>query len=148
MLSDVKVPRLPETVQCSEIENIYVSKGQQVQAGDMLFDVETEKVVLEVVAESSGIIDNIMVSKGGHVSSDQVVMSLKVSELQEAPSCNEKTEYTEVITEKLVTDDSGRVLLEDVVGNSLFDQRGVICGVVGFILGIVFGGLGTAIILG
>jgi len=119
-----------------------------VHVGDVLFDVETEKVVLEVVADYSGVIENITVSTGDHVSSEQVVMTLKESDVKETPKRRDNVEYVEVIKEKLVKDDSGRVLLEEIVGNSLFDNRGLICGVVGLIIGLVIGVLGTAIIIG
>ncbi len=75
-------------------------------------------------------------------------MSLKESEVKETPKRQDNVEYIEVITEKLVKDDSGRVLLEEVVGNSLFDKRGIICGVVGLIIGLAVGVLSTAVILG
>ncbi len=148
MHSDVIVPTLPESTQSAEITKIHVNEGQQVDVGDVLFDVETDKVVLEVVADHSGVIEKITISTGHEVSSEQVVMILKESEVKETPKRQGNVEYIEVITEKLVKDDSGRVLLEEVVGNSLFDKRGIICGVVGLIIGLAVGVLGTAIIIG
>ena len=147
MQSDVSIPELPASVQFAEIANIHVKVGQQVKAGDILFDVETEKVVLEVEAYQNGIIETISVSNGDHVSSEQVVMSLVVNENQEIPTQKSEVEYVEHITEKRTEDDSGRVLLEQVVGNSLFDKRGLICGSIGLIIGLFFGVLATVILI-
>lgn len=81
MYSDVSMPKLPASVQFAEIANIHVSLGQQVSEGQILFDVETEKVVLEVEAFQNRIVNEISVSNGDHVSSEQIVMRLEVSEI-------------------------------------------------------------------
>jgi len=146
--SDVLIPELPESCEFAEIADVYVKNGQHVDAGDSLFDVETEKVILEVLADQTGTIESIQVSKGEHVTVNQVAMSLKITETSTIPTQKKEVEYIERVTEKLVKDDSGRVLLEEVVGNSLFDKRGLICGMAGLILGLVFGILGTAIVIG
>ena len=52
---DVKVPMLPDSIHTADIAKLYVSEGLLVYAGDVLFDVETEKVVLEVMADCNGI---------------------------------------------------------------------------------------------
>lgn len=74
---DVKVPTLPDSIHTADIAKLYVSEGQLVYAGDVLFDVETEKVVLEIMADCSGIIENITIANGDHVTPEQVVMTLQ-----------------------------------------------------------------------
>jgi len=146
--TEILIPTLPESTVHAEISRIYVNEGQVVSSGDVLFDVETDKVVLEVPTSENGIIDNFNISQGDQVSSEQVAMSLRKQQSTDAPAEAKKVERVEFIQEKLVKDDSGRVLLEEVVGNSLFDQRGVICGIIGLIIGIVLGALATAVVLG
>ncbi|MBB1300990.1 hypothetical protein H5183_06545 [Pseudoalteromonas sp. SR44-8] len=83
---DVKVPTLPDSIHTADIAKLYVSEGQLVYAGDVLFDVETEKVVLEVMADCSGIIENITIANGDHVNPEQVVMTLQQLADSELPA--------------------------------------------------------------
>lgn len=83
---DVKVPTLPDSINTADIAKLYVSEGQLVYAGDVLFDVETEKVVLEIMADCSGIIENITIANGDHVNPEQVVMTLQQLADSELPA--------------------------------------------------------------
>ena len=97
MNKEIKIPTLPDSVATAKITNLYVNEGQVVYADDVLFDVETDKVVLEVMADCNGIIENITIANGDHVNADQVVMIVKQltdSELParpKAPSANNST---------------------------------------------------------
>jgi pyruvate/2-oxoglutarate dehydrogenase complex dihydrolipoamide acyltransferase (E2) component len=146
--SEILIPKLPESTINAEISNIYVNEGQAVKSGDVLFDVETDKVVLEVPCSEDGIIEKFNISLGDSVSSEQIAMLLKQQQPTDVPVEAKEVIRVEYIQEKLVKDDSGRVHLEEVVGNSLFDKRGIICGCMGLIIGITFGVLGTAVMLG
>ncbi|BDF94054.1 biotin/lipoyl-containing protein [Pseudoalteromonas haloplanktis] len=83
---DVKVPVFPDSIRTADIAKLYVSEGQLVYAGDVLFDVETEKVVLEVMADYSGIIENITIANGDAVTGEQVVMTIKQLADSELPA--------------------------------------------------------------
>lgn len=83
---DVKVSAFPDSIRTADIAKLYVSEGQLVYAGDVLFDVETEKVVLEVMADCSGIIENITIANGDPVNSEQVVMTVKQLADSEMPA--------------------------------------------------------------
>ena len=83
---DVKVPTLPDSIHTADIAKLYVSEGQLVYAGDVLFDVETEKVVLEIMADYSGIIENITIANGDHINAEQVVMTLQQLADSEMPA--------------------------------------------------------------
>ena len=82
----VKVPAFPDSIRTADIAKLYVSEGQLVYAGDVLFDVETEKVVLEVMADCSGIVENITIANGDPVNSEQVVMTVKQLADNEMPA--------------------------------------------------------------
>ena len=148
MHSEILIPKLPESTINAEISNIYVNEGQAVKSGDVLFDVETDKVVLEVPCSEDGIIEKFNISLGDSVNSEQIAMILKQQQPTDVPIEAKEVIRVDYIQEKLVKDDSGRVHLEEVVGNSLFDKRGIICGCIGLIIGITFGVLGTAVMLG
>lgn len=145
---EILIPDLPESTKQAQISTIYVNEGQKVSEGDVLFDVETDKVVLEVVSQSAGVIDNFQVVTGDFVSANQLAMNVRSIQGNEVPNESKNIVKVENVSERTVKDDSGRIQLEEVIGNSLFDKRGIICGVLGLVMGIVIGAIFTAILLG
>lgn len=83
---DVKVPVFPDSIRTADIAKLYVSEGQLVYVGDVLFDVETDKVVLEVMADCNGIIENLTIANGDAVTGEQVVMTIKQLADSELPA--------------------------------------------------------------
>src|SRR3954470_1717061 len=63
-IMDVLMPQLGETVAEGKISTWYKSVGDAVKPGDNLFEIETDKVSMEVPATSAGIISEIRVSAG------------------------------------------------------------------------------------
>ncbi|MFP3450038.1 biotin/lipoyl-containing protein, partial [Pseudomonas sp. SIMBA_067] len=63
-----------------------VNEDQLVYLDDVLFDVETEKVVLEAMADCNGIIENITIVNGDHVNTEQVVMTMQQLADSEMPA--------------------------------------------------------------
>ena len=148
METEIAVPKLPDSDSKAILAHLYVNEGQGVGHDQKLFDVETDKVVLEVVAPSAGIIEKIKVSEGEHVSSEQVVMNLRENTNSDIPADSKEVKYIETIVEKRVKDDSERIALEQVIGNSLFDKRGIVCGLLGLVVGLIIGAIGAVVVLG
>ncbi|WP_169303058.1 biotin/lipoyl-containing protein [Thalassotalea mangrovi] len=147
MNSEILIPKLPSTCLDARISQIYINEGQEVSSGDVLFDVETDKVVLEVPTCEDGIIEKCNISLGEHVTSEQIAMLLRKRRPTDSPVAAKELPEVEYIQEKQDIDTIDRVVLEEVVGNSLFNKRGLICGVFGLVLGLVLGALGTAILI-
>ena len=148
MKTDIQIPTLPESNSEAKIVHFYVNEGQEVEYNQALFDVETDKVVLEIVSPSKGIIKNIQLSEGEFVSPEQLVMSLHERADSDSPIEPKKVKPIETTIEKRVKDDSESIALEQVVGNSLFDKRSMICGMFGLVVGILIGAIGAIIVLG
>ena len=83
MNSDVLIPHLPEPTMSALATKIYVTEGQHVKKDDTLLDVETDKVVLEIVAMANGVVTKININEGEQVSSNQVVMQFEYDEVTE-----------------------------------------------------------------
>ncbi len=62
--SDVKVPVLPESVADATIATWHVAVGEAVSRDQNLVDIETDKVVLEVVAPADGSLAEIIAEEG------------------------------------------------------------------------------------
>ncbi len=77
MTIEIKVPGLPESVSDATIAKIYKAEGDAVERDDNLLDLETDKVMIEVPAASSGTIEKLAVKEGDVVVADQLLMVLK-----------------------------------------------------------------------
>jgi pyruvate/2-oxoglutarate dehydrogenase complex dihydrolipoamide acyltransferase (E2) component len=143
--TEVLIPLIQESSRSSAISCIYVNLGQPVSCGEILFEVETDKVVFEVEAPHDGIIEVLNVDVGSHVESGQV--ALIINSTLTATEPKKDIEYIEVVKDKIVKDPSDRILLEQIVGEALFDKRGIICGVIGLFIGLFLGSLLTVAVL-
>ncbi len=76
MSIDIKVPVLPESVADATIATWHVQPGDAVERDQNLVDIETDKVVLEVVAEADGQMGEILFPEGETVLGEQVIAKL------------------------------------------------------------------------
>ncbi|QTS83695.1 2-oxoglutarate dehydrogenase complex dihydrolipoyllysine-residue succinyltransferase [Coxiella endosymbiont of Amblyomma nuttalli] len=77
MMIEIKVPTLPESVSDATIAKWYKKKGDFVARDDNLVDLETDKVMLEVLAPKNGLIEEIKVKEGEIVKTNQLLVLLK-----------------------------------------------------------------------
>lgn len=73
MSIEIKVPVLPESVADATIATWHVKVGEQVSRDQKLVDIETDKVVLEVVAPEDGHIGQFLFQEGDTVLGEQVI---------------------------------------------------------------------------
>ena len=135
MSIEIKVPELPESVADAVIANWYKQVGEPIDADEVLVDLETDKVILEVPTIKQGVVKEILFSVGDTVTAGQL---LAVVDESSAPVVSKKTNgsATEAATEpvaamspsvrKLIAENSidvtqlngsgknGRILKQDV----------------------------------
>ena len=70
---EVKVPQLSESVAEATMLQWKKKVGESVTADEILIDIETDKVVLEVPAPASGVLCEILVANGGTVAAEQLI---------------------------------------------------------------------------
>lgn len=73
MAIEIKVPVLPESVADATIATWHVKPGESVSRDQNLVDIETDKVVLEVVAPDDGVISEIIKEEGDTVLQEEVI---------------------------------------------------------------------------
>ncbi|GAC28216.1 2-oxoglutarate dehydrogenase complex dihydrolipoyllysine-residue succinyltransferase [Brumicola pallidula] len=73
MTIEIKVPVLPESVADATIATWHVKAGDTVTRDQNLVDIETDKVVLEVVAPEDGVLSEIIHGEGDTVLGEQVI---------------------------------------------------------------------------
>ena len=101
-MKEIKVPILPESINEATVAAWHKKPGDYIELDDVIVEIETDKVVLEVPAEESGVLTEISAKEGETVTEQQVLGLMddeassedkKSSENQEeAPAQDEKTE--------------------------------------------------------
>jgi len=86
MTTEIKVPVLPESVADATVATWHVKVGDAVTRDQNLVDIETDKVVLEVVATEDGVITDISQEEGATVLGEQVIAILSEAGASEAPA--------------------------------------------------------------
>jgi 2-oxoglutarate dehydrogenase E2 component (dihydrolipoamide succinyltransferase) len=72
-VKEVKVPILPESISEATVAAWHKKPGDYVEIDDVIVEIETDKVVLEVPAEESGVLSEILEKEGETVSEQQVL---------------------------------------------------------------------------
>ncbi|RJG42015.1 2-oxoglutarate dehydrogenase complex dihydrolipoyllysine-residue succinyltransferase [Motilimonas pumila] len=86
MAIEILVPDLPESVADATVATWHVQPGEFVERDEILVDIETDKVVLEVPASESGILEAIVEEEGATVLSKQLIGRLQPGEAADAPA--------------------------------------------------------------
>ncbi len=88
MSIEIKVPTFPESISEGEIAAWHKSEGDAVVEGDVLVEIETDKVVLEVPAMADGVMAKQLKAEGDTVASEEVIGELEAgaAAAQSAPT--------------------------------------------------------------
>ena len=72
-MTDITVPELGESIIEGTLTTWLVKEGSLFQAGDNLAEIETEKITIEIPAQSAGTISKILISEGSTVKVGEVI---------------------------------------------------------------------------
>jgi 2-oxoglutarate dehydrogenase E2 component (dihydrolipoamide succinyltransferase) len=86
-MKEVKVPVLPESISEATVAAWHKKPGDSVEVDDVIVEIETDKVVLEVPAEEAGVLTKILAEEGETVNEQQVLGLLD----DEADASNDDT---------------------------------------------------------
>jgi 2-oxoglutarate dehydrogenase E2 component (dihydrolipoamide succinyltransferase) len=88
MAIEIKAPTYPESVQEGSIATWHKKAGDTVARDELVVDIETDKVVLEVVAAASGTLTQVLKDEGDVVLSNEVIAILEegVAEVASTPA--------------------------------------------------------------
>ena len=95
-MKEVKVPVLPESINEATVAAWHKKPGDSVEVDDVIVEIETDKVVLEVPAEESGILTEILAEEGETVNEQQVLGLLDDS----ADASNDDTPQEEHVAQE------------------------------------------------
>lgn len=137
----IKTPVLPESISEAKIITWYKKVGESFARDEHLVDFETDKIVLEVVAPSDGILLEILKEPGALVKSEEVVGLFEAATLQntvtpaKTPVLAEKTAIASPAVRRLASENNiplerlkgtgkkGRLTKQDVLETALAIQE-------------------------
>lgn len=108
MAIEIKAPQLPESVPDGTIASWHKQEGDAVKRDELLVDIETDKVVIEVVAPADGVLEKIIKDAGDTIVSNEVVATLKEGAAGESKSSSESSDKKEEKKEAASSDDSDK----------------------------------------
>jgi 2-oxoglutarate dehydrogenase E2 component (dihydrolipoamide succinyltransferase) len=86
MATEIKAPVFPESVADGTIATWHKKVGEPVSRDEVICDIETDKVVLEVVAPADGSLVAIMKGEGDTVLSSEVIAQFEAGAAAAAPA--------------------------------------------------------------
>ena len=99
-MKEVKVPILPESISEATVAVWHKKPGEFVEIDDVIVEIETDKVVLEVPAEEAGILTEILAKEGETVGEQQVLALLDDEAKSTTATKEPKDEVKEVKAEE------------------------------------------------
>ena len=80
MTVEIKAPQLPESVPDGTIATWYKNVGDSVSRDEPLVDIETDKVVIEVVSPADGVLTEILKESGETIVSNEAIANIEAGE--------------------------------------------------------------------
>ena len=102
MAIEIKSPTFPESIADGTVANWTKKEGESVSQDEVIAEIETDKVVLEVVAPSDGVVSKILKNEGDIVNSAEVIGEFSEADTNNQPKAAKeiKEEPPEVIQEQ------------------------------------------------
>jgi len=86
MTIEIKAPALPESVPDGTIATWYKKPGESVSRDELLVDIETDKVVIEVVSPNDGVLKEILKDSGDTIVSNEAIGVIEAGASAPAPA--------------------------------------------------------------
>lgn len=79
MATEIKAPTFPESIADGEVATWHKQAGEAVSRDELIVEIETDKVVMEVVAPADGVLTEILANEGDTIESEQLLAKLDES---------------------------------------------------------------------
>lgn len=77
---EIKAPEFPESIADGEVATWHIEVGEAVTRDQLLVDIETDKVVLEIIAPADGVLTRILKAEGETVLAEDVLAEFEAGE--------------------------------------------------------------------
>jgi 2-oxoglutarate dehydrogenase E2 component (dihydrolipoamide succinyltransferase) len=118
---EIKVPVLGESITLATVAKLHKKVGDFVKEDEMILELETEKINLEITATQAGLITQINVSEDSEVKVGDIVSIIDETKVDTSPSREKKVEET-VKTEKTKVEPVKFEAIENINANINLDD--------------------------
>jgi len=125
MTIEIKAPTLPESVPDGTIATWYKKPGESAARDELLVDIETDKVVLEVVAPADGVLQDIMKGEGDTIISNEVLATFAEGEAPAKQAAEKSAEFEQAAEPQQDDDKSGEAVLMSPAARKLVEENGL-----------------------
>jgi len=125
MTIEIKAPTLPESVPDGTIATWYKKPGESAARDELLVDIETDKVVLEVVAPADGVLQDIMKGEGDTIISNEVLAIFAEGEAPAKQAAEKSAEFEQAAEPQQDDDKSGEAVLMSPAARKLVEENGL-----------------------
>ena len=123
MTVEIKAPTFPESVADGVVAAWHKQPGEAVARDELLVEIETDKVVMEVVAPESGVLSAILIEAGETIVSEALLATLTPGEVTAATSAAASAVTSE--TDRLSEAISGDTIPMGPAVRALLDEHGL-----------------------
>ena len=113
MKIEIKAPAFPESVADGEVSLWHKQEGDFVSRDELLVEIETDKVVMEVVAPEAGRLDRIHVSEGSTIESEALLAEITPGEGEAAAPTAEASDAAQPTSTDAPMGPAARQLVEE-----------------------------------
>jgi 2-oxoglutarate dehydrogenase E2 component (dihydrolipoamide succinyltransferase) len=116
MTIEIKTPTFPESVADGTVATWYKQPGEAISRDELIVDIETDKVVLEVVAPADGVLKTIIKGEGEVVLSSEVLGTFAEGEAASAAPAAQTEPTQEAVAEsagEIIMSPAARKLAEE-----------------------------------
>ena len=110
---NINVPLLPESVASATLAKICKKVGDACQVGDVVAELETDKVMLEIPANHAGVITTILKNVGDEVSENEAILSIDTAQSAKIEMPEVATDTESQPADALRATPSARVMAEN-----------------------------------
>jgi 2-oxoglutarate dehydrogenase E2 component (dihydrolipoamide succinyltransferase) len=116
MTIEIKTPTFPESVADGTVATWYKKPGEAISRDELIVDIETDKVVLEVVASADGVLKEILKGEGEVVLSAEVLGIFEEGGIASAPAAVET---------KVVAAESAADIIMSPAARKMAEENGI-----------------------
>ena len=91
MAMEIKAPTFPESIEDGTLAAWHKQPGETARRDEMLAEIETDKVVIEIVAPADGVLAEVVKAEGETVLSDEVIARFEVGSPVDTPPAQPET---------------------------------------------------------
>jgi 2-oxoglutarate dehydrogenase E2 component (dihydrolipoamide succinyltransferase) len=124
MAIEVKAPTYPESVQEGTLATWHKKAGDTVSRDELIVDIETDKVVLEVVASASGTLVETLKDEGDIVLSNELIAKIEEGSVEATASAADSKGQTDNQANTQPASDSSDTLVNPAA-KKLANERGI-----------------------